>query len=115
MTVPIPYLAEARLMRLEIPQPSYADIARRLGKESGMIRWALDENGERAQTAERVRRQRKRGPRSRAGKLHSDVAAPHQPRLVKRILADPAVKRQAVEDFAAGRIGREEMMRRITA
>lgn len=116
-----PWHAEAIRMRSASPHPTISEIAAMLGQKVDAVRYALNENGERdrclAKDKRRAREERaarpsigKRGPQI---KSETHMTAPHKPRAVAKVLADPEVKSQALKDFAAGKIARDELMRRI--
>jgi hypothetical protein len=88
-----------------------SEIAQRLGQTVKMVTWVLDENGEKAAAARRVRK-------SRAlvkGRLSFEAALPSRPKPPSRpsALARSEAIRAAAREFAAGRIDRAELMRRI--
>lgn len=117
-----PWHAEAIRMRSAEPKPSIPDIAAMLGQKVDAVRYALNEGGERDRCMAKDVRRYAEGRRvlrsadsAKATAYHKGlVVSVHKPRSITRVLADPEVKAQALKDFAAGKIDRDALMRRIS-
>lgn len=113
-----PWHAEAIRMRSAEPRPSFVEIADALGRSVQAVRYACDENGEKVR--QRAKDARKR-EQCRLGIImpgnprgYSSFVEFHKPRTIAQLLADRETKMAALREFAACRIPREEMMRRIS-
>src|SRR5271156_3031137 len=88
-------------------------IARQLDRSITMVRWVLNEKGERERQRESVRLSRQRDTRSDGDSPHILLFKPHRYRTPKAIIDRKAIS-PAARAFARGEIDRAELMRRIT-
>ena len=112
MRAPPLWHSEAKALRGSGVDPQV--IADRLDRSVTMVRWVLDENGERQAARERVRESR-RSPRRATDMLARHNVEPDRTRV------KPAATRvnretidQAVRDFSEHKIDRATLMARIT-
>jgi len=89
-----------------------AEIANRVERSTCMIKWVLDENGERQATRERAKASKQM--RASFNARHAtDKIAPRAPAKTLRAINSASVM-DAARAFAKGKIDRAELMRRIT-
>ena len=106
--------SEAKALRGSGVDPQV--IADRLDKSITMVRWVLDENGERDATRERVRLARefeRQAARRSTDKPQRFHAEPRTARAAAKAVARETID-QAVRDFSEHKIDRATLMARIT-
>ena len=101
--------SEAKALRASGIEPHV--IAVRLSKTITMVRWVLDENGERQAVRDGVRQARlhaRQSPRRKTDKIAQHNVKPGQSRVNRDTIS------QAVRDFSDHKIDRATLMARIT-
>lgn len=87
----------------------YRIIAKRMGKTTADIKWVLDIDGTREKQRDAARKSRA----SLVGFCHNPKAKVMAPKIGRRVVSNDE-KMAAARAFAAGKIDRAELMRRIT-
>jgi len=105
-----PWHAEAKHLRAQ--GFDLKAIAATLGRPPPLVRWALDENGERMRA-----RQRANAPRSRRGAHYEphDEVVTRSKRKIRAVLPPQEVKMAAIKSFAAGEMTADELRRVLSS
>jgi hypothetical protein len=101
-----PWHAEAK--RLRAQGFDFKAIAATLGRPSSLVRWVLDENGERMRALQRANASRSR--RGARYERHDEVLI-RPKREIRAVLPPQEVKMAAIKSFAAGEITADELRR----
>ena len=101
-----PWHAEAK--RLRAQGFDFKAIAATLGRPPPLVRWALDENGERMRARQRANASRSR--RRHHYERHDEVVI-RPKREIRAVLPPQEVKMAAIKSFAAGEITADELRR----